>query len=282
MPPMRTSTTGREGEFAGDKRPGIRCSANVSFLFPGIALPAALFAAHDAGFRTVELLDPYALPEGELVAIVRRLGLKVDHFNLPMGDFRAGERGLAGDPRRADEFLDGLERARRLAHLLHPAKVNALAGARVRTLSVSTQLAYLADQLARTAAVFEPLGTQVVTELLNPIETPGFLLSSLARTKRVLSALGGRVGFQLDVYQLQRSGANLIDAVRAMSSLTAHVQIADAPSRSEPGSGVINMPPLLRAIVASGYRGLVGLEYSPSRKGLDPFAWMESMGCVRG
>lgn len=282
MTAIRTQATQREHESARGRHPGIRCSANVSFLFPGITLPAALRAAQTAGFRTVELLDPYSLPEDELVAIVRQLGLKVDLFNLPMGDFQAGERGLTGDPRRADEFLDGLERARRLARLLHPAKVNALAGARVHTMSISTQLDYLAGQLARTAAVFEPLGTQVVTELLNPIETPGFLLSSLARTRRVLSGLGGRVGFQLDVYQLQRSGANLMDTVRAMSSLTAHVQIADSPLRSEPGSGVINMPPLLRAIVASGYRGFIGLEYSPSRKGVDPFAWMEDMGCVRG
>ena len=282
MPDSRSPATRREDEFSGGKRPGIRCSANVSFLFPGVALPAALQAAHDAGFGTVELFDPYALAEDELVAIVGQLGLKVDHFNLPMGDFRAGERGLTGDPRRADEFFDGLERARRLAQLLRPAKVNALAGARVSSLSISTQLGYLVDQLARTAAVFEPLGTQVVTELLNPIETPGFLLSSLGRTRRVLSALGGRIGFQLDVYQLHRSGADVMAAVRDMSSLTAHVQIADAPLRSEPGSGEINLPPLLRAIVTLGYRGMIGLEYSPSRKGVDPFAWMESMGCVRG
>ena len=76
----------------------LRCSLNVSFHFPGLPLEASLDGAVTAGFRTIELLDPYAVELDELERALRRRGLRLDLFNLPMGDFAAGERGFAGDP----------------------------------------------------------------------------------------------------------------------------------------------------------------------------------------
>ena len=41
----------------------IRCSANVQFLFPGRPLEASIGAAVDAGFRTIEITDPFSMDE---------------------------------------------------------------------------------------------------------------------------------------------------------------------------------------------------------------------------
>src|SRR3990170_4733857 len=78
--------------------PPIRCSANVAFLFPDRPLVAALEAAAEAGFHTVELLDPYVMPLSELGAALERLGLHVDLMNLPFGDFARGDRGFSPPP----------------------------------------------------------------------------------------------------------------------------------------------------------------------------------------
>ena len=262
------------------RRP-ILCSANVAFLFPGRPLVLALEAAAAAGFRTVELLDPYVIEPKTLAAALGRLELTVDLMNLPMGDFAAGDRGFAGDPSRAMEFAEALDRADTLAQHIHPAKVNALAGRRVKNLALRTQLDYLEEQLARAADRFEPAGIKVVTELLNPIETPDYLIADVGRVRQVIGALAGRVGFQLDIYHLQRTRGELINTIRSLASWTWHVQVADAPWRSEPGTGEINVPAVLDAIVAAGYRGHVGLEYHPSGRCADPFAWMDAAGCVR-
>ena len=71
----------------------------------------ALDGAAAAGFGTIELLDPYSVEPGDLVEALDYRGLSVDLFNLPMGDFGAGDRGFAGDPQRRVEFRDGVEAA---------------------------------------------------------------------------------------------------------------------------------------------------------------------------
>ena len=257
-----------------------RCSANVHFLFGGRPLADQLRAAAEAGFRPVELTDPYQLPLAELAGLVAGLGLSVDLFNLPFGDMAAGDRGYAGDPARRDRFRADVERSVELAGRLGARKVNALAGVRVPGASEADQLACLGDNLAFAAERFAAAGTRVVTELLNPVETPGFLLSSIAHARDVLEPLAGAAGFQLDVYHLQRTRDELIPAIRAMADLTGHVQIADAPWRTEPGTGELNIPNLLAEIVAAGYDGPFGLEYKPSGRG-DPFAWMAAAGAVK-
>jgi hydroxypyruvate isomerase len=256
------------------------CSANIHFLFGGRPLADQLRAAAEAGFRTVELTDPYQLPVAELGALVDELGLEVDLFNLPFGDMAAGDRGYAGDPARQARFHQDVERSIELAGRLRARKVNALAGVRVAGSSEADQLACLRDNLAFAAERFAAAGTRVVTELLNPVETPGFLLGSITQAREVLEPLAGAAGFQLDVYHLQRTRGEVIPAIRAMADLTWHVQIADAPWRTEPGTGELNIPNLLAEILAAGYDGPIGLEYKPSGRG-DPFAWMVAAGAVK-
>lgn len=256
----------------------VRCSLNVSFHFPGRPLLEALDGAAAAGFRTIELLDPYGVETDLLVAALDRRGLAVDLFNLPMGDFAAGDRGFAGDPRRRAEFHDGVEAAARIAERLGAGKVNALAGRRIDDETESAQYDCLVEQLAFAADRLAEYGVRLTTEMLNPVETPGFLLSSLDRCRSILAQLDGRVAFQLDVYHLQRTHGELIPTIREMTALTGHYQIADAPGRNEPGSGEINYANVLEVIAATGYQGLVGCEYRSSSPDVDAFAWMDAMG----
>lgn len=259
----------------------LRCSANVAMLFPGTPLLVALDRAAAAGFHTVEILDPYQLPPDDLAAELRRRDLQVDLFNLRMGDLAAGDRGFAGDPTRRAEFRVAVDDAVRVAEATGARKVNALAGRRVKGVTEKEQLVVLTEQLSHAADRLAPAGVRVLTELLNPIETPGFLLSSVDTVRDVLGRLGGRVGYQLDIYHLQRTQGELIRTIAALAPITDHVQLADAPDRSEPGTGEINMPNVLAALRATGYEDLVGLEYRPSGRTPDPFAWMEAMGAAR-
>jgi len=258
----------------------LRCSLNVSFHFPGRSLSDSLDGAAAAGFHAIELLDPYSVELDDLERALRTRGLRLDLFNLPMGDFAAGDRGIAGDPGRREEFRRGVEAGVRIAERLGVTKVNALAGHRVPAHPEASQLDHLLDQLAWAAERFADVGVRVNVELLNPVETPGLLLDDLARVLGVLAQLDGEVGFQLDVYHLQRTQGELIPTIRSTADITGHVQIADAPDRTEPGSGEINFANVLDALRATGYSGLVGCEYRPSAPGADAFAWMAEVGAM--
>jgi hydroxypyruvate isomerase len=259
----------------------LRCSLNVSFHFPGLPLEASLDGAAAAGFHTIELLDPYKVPLDELEHALRRRGLRLDLFNLPMGDFAAGDRGIAGDPDRRHEFRRGVEQAVGIAEQLSVARVNALVGRRNAVHAETTQLECLLEQLAWAAERLASVGVAVNSELLNPVETPGLLLPDLAGVRAVIASLDGLVGLQLDIYHLQRTQGELLPTISACSEITRHVQIADAPDRTEPGSGEINYQTVLAAVAATGYDGLVGCEYRPSRPDIDPFAWMERLNVVK-
>ncbi|MEX1334868.1 MAG: TIM barrel protein [Candidatus Limnocylindrales bacterium] len=258
-----------------------RCSLNVAFHFPGATLAEALDGAVRAGFHTVELLDPYSIDLDDLEHELGRRDLHLDLFNLPMGDFAAGDRGIAGDPERVDEFRRGVERAAAIAERLGVTKVNALAGRRIETLDREAQLHHLVEQLQWAASVLDGVGVRVNTELLNPVESPGLLVADLDSTLRLLERLDGRVGLQLDIYHLQRTHGELLPTIAETAPVTGHIQIADAPRRTEPGSGEINFPNIFAAIAASGYDGLVGCEFRPSATDVDSFAWMDACGAIK-
>lgn len=258
-----------------------RCSLNVSFHFPGLSLLESLDGAAAAGFHTIELLDPYALELDVLERELSRRDLRLDLFNLPMGDFAHGDRGIAGDPARADEFRLGVERAVTIAERLGATKVNALVGRRVEGMDRADQLAYAVEQLAWASDRLAAVGVAVNTELLNPVESPGLLVADLPATRWLIEQLGGRVGLQLDIYHLQRTHGELLPTIADTAAITRHVQIADAPTRTEPGSGEIHYATVLPAIATAGYSGLIGLEYKPSGRSRDAFAWMDELAVVK-
>ena len=259
----------------------LRCTLNVSFFFPQTPLAASLDGAVAAGFHTIELLDPYSVKLDDLDRELRRRGLRVDLFNLPMGDFSKGERGIAGDPRRREEFRAGVRAGLTIAERLGATKVNALAGLRIPQFEKSTQLGCAIEQFAWAADLMAEIGVSVNTELLNPVESPGLLVGDLEATIALLESLEGRVGLQLDIYHLQRTQGELIRSIERTAPIVGHIQIADAPFRAEPGSGEINYANVIGAIRTSGYHGVIGCEYRPSGRSEDPFAWMSQVGAVK-
>src|SRR2546425_12904221 len=73
-------------------------AANLTMLFGDLPFLERFDAAARNGFRAVEYMFPY---QEDTDGIARALeGLKLEQvlFNLPAGDWAAGDRGVAGDP----------------------------------------------------------------------------------------------------------------------------------------------------------------------------------------
>jgi hydroxypyruvate isomerase len=54
------------------------------------------------------------------------------------------------------------------------------------------------------------------------------------------------------------------DVLAGRLDRVAHVHLADAPGRHEPGTGTMDWERRLQWLIDQGYRGLVGLEYTPT------------------
>jgi hydroxypyruvate isomerase len=86
-------------------------AANLTFLWTELPFLARFDAARDAGFSHVEYMFPYEHPAQDIRARLDGAGLEQVLFNLPAGDWLAGDRGIACDPARVDEFRAGVEDA---------------------------------------------------------------------------------------------------------------------------------------------------------------------------
>ena len=96
----------------------------------------------------------------------------------------------------------------------------------------------------------------------------------MAAVGRVRAAGADNVGLLCDLYHLATNADDLDRVIDQRGGDIAHVQVADAPGRGEPGSGSLDLDHYLRRLEAAGYHGLVGLEYKPTRDTVSSLAWM--------
>ena len=77
-------------------------AANLSMLFTEVDFMDRFEAAAEAGFQGVEYLFPYAFDADEIKQKLDANNLEQVLFNLPAGDWDAGDRGIAVDPARVE------------------------------------------------------------------------------------------------------------------------------------------------------------------------------------
>ena len=70
-------------------------SANLGFLFTELPFLDRFAAAARAGFKGVEFASPYEHGARDIARPLADHGLTQTLFNLPAGDWAAGERGIA-------------------------------------------------------------------------------------------------------------------------------------------------------------------------------------------
>ncbi|HZF23445.1 MAG TPA: hydroxypyruvate isomerase, partial [Burkholderiales bacterium] len=73
-------------------------NANLSMMFNEVSFLERFGAAAKAGFRGVEFLFPYEFPAAQIKEQLDKHNLQMILFNMPPGDFAAGDRGMACEP----------------------------------------------------------------------------------------------------------------------------------------------------------------------------------------
>lgn len=75
-----------------------------------------------------------------------------------------------------------------------------------------------------------------------------------------------RMKILFDVFHVQIMQGDIIARIRQYHQYIGHYHVAGVPGRHEiDDTQEINYPPIMRAIVATGYRGYVGQEFIPTR-----------------
>lgn len=239
--------------------------ANLSFLFTEVPFPERFAAAAAAGFSGVEYLFPYAFPASDLARWLTAAHLEQVLFNLPAGDWMAGERGLACLPGREEEVRAGAADALAYARVLGCRRLHCLAGLRPADGDEETLHATYRDNLRYCADLLAADGITLLIEPINSrVDMPGYWLDTPAKAFALRNEIARpNVQVQYDIYHAQIMAGDLARTLETHLAAIGHIQAADNPGRHEPGSGEINFPYLFRLLDRLGYAGWVGCEYTP-------------------
>jgi hydroxypyruvate isomerase len=255
----------------------LKFGANLTMLFNEVDFPARFEKAAQAGFKGVEYLFPYAWKKKDLAEALKKNGLMQVLFNLPAGDWNAGERGIACLPGREIEFREGVSKAIEYAAALGCSQLNCLAGMTPRNESPEKIKTTLVENLRFAADALDKNGLRLLVEALNSQDMPGFHLVHTSDVLNLLAEVGRpNVYIQYDVYHMQVMEGNLTKTLLDNIGRISHIQIADNPGRHEPGTGEINYPNLFRALEKAGYDRWIGCEYKPAGRTENGLDWLSS------
>jgi len=254
-------------------------AANLTMLFTEVPFLDRFKASREAGFKAVEFLFPYDYDIKEIAHLLNENNLEMVLFNLPAGDWGGGERGMAANPSKVEEFRIGVEKALIWAKALNVSRINCLVGKALKDVALEHQMKTLKENIAFAANVLATENIDLLIELINHFDVPGFLLNTTGQVLRFIDDVGKpNIYLQYDVYHAQREEGNLAGIMRENMSKIKHVQIADNPGRNQPGTGEINYRFLLNEFDRLGYDGFVSLEYIPKPNTWDSLNWLANHG----
>lgn len=237
-----------------------RFSAHLGYMFTELPLERRFAAAAQAGFADVEHPAPFALPASRCRELLDENGLQM--VQISSGSGGEGRKGLAALPGLEAAFRDDLLRALDYAEeigcpLLHP-----MAG--IADISDPARHgAVWAENIrfSMAAAKARPVG--IFVEPISRCAVAGYFLHRLDQYLGLTARMDPAPGVLVDSYHAAMNGEDAAGFIRANPSRIAHVHIADAPGRHEPGTGGYDFRPLDAALLGIGHPGAIGCEYVP-------------------
>src|SRR5260370_20004575 len=149
-------------------------AANLSMMFTEVPFRERFEAAARAGFTAVEFLFRYDHPAEAVGEPLHRNGLTQALFNLPPGNWEAGEKGFAALPDRFVDLQESLRTALPYAQATGVKRLHLMAGIADR--SDPKAVAAFRKSVVWTAEFLQPHGLDVVIEPINPPNVPGYFL----------------------------------------------------------------------------------------------------------
>jgi len=252
-------------------------AANLSMMFNEHDFPNRFAAAAKAGFDAVEFLFPYDYSPAEVAQWHKENNLKNVLFNLPPGDWAAGERGIAALPGREAEFRAGVAKAIEYALALGTPQLHMMAGLVPAGSDMAIHRKTYFENMKFAAQALAKHNLNLLLEPINTRDMPGYFLNTQVQAHELRVESGEpNVKVQMDFYHAQIMEGDLAETFKKYFKDIGHTQIASVPKRNEPDDGEVNYPYLYQLLDEMGYEGYVGCEYRPKGKTEDGLAWFKA------
>lgn len=243
------------------RTPKTRFAANIEMWWGGTPLLDRIRAAHALGFPAIEFW-PWRNKDLDAIAgLCQELGLEVAQFTG--WGFTPG----MNDPANHDRFVQEIEAGCAAAQRLRCGKMTVVAGNDQPGMTQAAMHDHVIAALRRAAPIAEQHDVMLILEPMNiRVDHKGHCLYGSEAAVRICRAVGStHVKINWDLYHMQISEGDLCGRLNEGFDQLGYAQIADHPGRTEPGTGEIHYPRVLRQLHELGYRGCVGVECRPSR-----------------
>jgi hydroxypyruvate isomerase len=237
--------------------------------FGGNLKPEVVEKIADMGYQGIELNGEYAMwSEDEIRQfnqLKRTRGVTCDCIVDRPGQGGTGIVGAADPKAVGDAF------PKKMAELIADAKkvestgIIVRAGARSLAFSRETQHDVCIDNLKRAADMVANDNITLLLENGDREENATGYLTSAGEGIDIVRRVGSpKVKMLYDFFHAQIEEGGLIKKLdKANIDLIGTVHVADNPGRHEPGTGEINYPNIVKALVQNGFRGWMAMEYRP-------------------
>lgn len=225
-------------------------------------LETSMQKAADLGFPAVELFTPAPLDAEPINELCSTYGLQIAAVGTGAGKVLHGLTLTDPDQavrQKATSFI------RDMIHfggqLGAPAIIGSMQGNVPEGVDREQALDWLAQGLDHLGSYAETQGVPLIYEPLNRYETG--LINRLGDGARFLTGLSNRnVRLLADLFHMNIEETSLPDSIREAGALIGHVHYADS-HRGPMGTGHTEVPPVVEALRAIGYRGYVSAEAFP-------------------
>ena len=237
-------------------------SVNLEYMFTeaGNDLPSRVRAAAAAGFAKAELFWTHDKDLDALKAALDETGVQLWTVLVDPRTTRLVDKATH------DKFLDDVRRTAADAVRLGSPHVVVGSGPAVPYLKRPVQIGIVTEVVARAAEIAADAGVTLLVEAVNTrMDHPGVLFAQTADSLAVVRGVDSpHVRLLYDLYHSVVEGEDPEVVLPDVVDVVAHIQIADAPGRGEPGTGAIDWPAAFALFDKVGYTGAVGVECYPT------------------
>lgn len=242
----------------------LRFAANLTMMYNEVPFLERFAAAAADGFDAVEYLFPYDHTPDDIARRLQDHGLKQALFNLPPGNWAAGERGMSCLPDRREQFRQTIDTALVYARATGVKNLHIMAGLEPPDCDPKLLHRTYVDNLMLACDRLGEHGITVMIEPINRRDMPGYHLNRQDHAHSVRTEVGrDNLKVQMDLYHCQIVEGDLAMRIKTHFDGIGHLQIAGVPDRHEPDEGEVSYPYLFDLLETLGYAGYIGCEYRP-------------------
>ena len=229
-------------------------------------MPTMELAKHckEIGLVAMEGIDSKHYPA------VRELGLKISLVSGGHGF----KNGLC-NPKNTDTVINGLKKGIDLAADIGTKSVITFTGMSYKGMDPDKAADLCVETWKKVMPHAEKKGITLVLEHLNSRDDshpmkghPGYFGDDVDFCAKLVNGVGSK-NFKLlfDVYHVQVMNGDVIRRIKQYKDIIGHYHTAGCPGRGEiDETQEINYPPILKAILGTGYEGYLAQEFIPTWK----------------